>query len=383
MEQAEFCCWTTYGDRSGRSAGLKTQYPGHFPAASTVLYPREVTSPNIARLLLQSTIYGLGDPSLPASVPTVNRCISRARRPVVNILAGSSKASGQDISFAEENATDSNNLERAKEATEGIIGVIDALSELVVSRKRPNAKPTVISQGPFKIALQRQSCRDTGPQIVRPTGESDTWFRIPEFSTLFGQSCGESIAIENYETSLNPYFYANNSDKIKSPVASLKFRSDTGPVKVRNLQVPIDIMMPQKPGAVVVQTESGETTPTGQDVMSVHNINITEDASSVHVTVTPDIEGIPVRLFLGINSAPSRRVFSKATSLPSAVEALYSIPLGNSYLRPDPFQWLLSASDLGLTGSEQLFLADLPAHELRFWGPASHQDKELCNLDEV
>ncbi|CAH1259007.1 MATN2 [Branchiostoma lanceolatum] len=289
-------------------------------------------------------------------ITQVERTSSVMMAAAVNVLAGSSKASGQDMNSAEENATDSNDPERAKEATEGIISVIDALSELVVSRKRPNAKPTVISQGSFKIALQRQSCRDTGPQIVRPTGESDTWFRIPEFSMLFGQSCGESIAIENYETSLNPYFYANNSDKIKSPVASLKFRSDSGPVKVSNLQVPIDIMMPQKPGAVVVQTERGETTPTGQGIMSVHKINITEDASSVHVTVTPDIEGIPVRLFLGINSAPSRQVFKRATSLPSAVDSLYSIPLGDSYLRPDPFQWLLSASDLGLTGSEQLFL---------------------------
>ncbi|XP_019624447.1 PREDICTED: uncharacterized protein LOC109470106 [Branchiostoma belcheri] len=188
---------------------------------------------------------------------------------VVNVLASSSKSSGQGIDTAEGNTTDTNNLAKAKEAVDGIIGVIDSLSELVISRKRPDAEPTVISQGPFQIALQRQSCRDTGPQIVRPTGQSDTWFRIPGFSTLFGQSCGQSISMENYETSLNPYFYANNSDKIKSPVASLKFRSDSGPVEVNDLQVPIDVMMPQKPGTVVVQTERGETTPTGQDVMSV------------------------------------------------------------------------------------------------------------------
>ncbi|XP_078665528.1 uncharacterized protein LOC144907954 [Branchiostoma floridae x Branchiostoma belcheri] len=349
-------------------------------AALTTIKPTSVSSVNLVASALGSATSGGDDVSADAQVATarslknmgeflqslppeeleitqVEKTSSVMFAAVVNVLASSSKASGQGIDSAEENATDTNNLAKAKEAVDGIIGVIDSLSELVISRKRPDAKPTVISQGPFQIALQRQSCRDTGPQIVRPTGQSDTWFRIPGFSTLFGHSCGQSISIENYETSLNPYFYANNSDKIKSPVASLKFRSDSGPVEVNDLQVPIDVMMPQKPGTVVVQTERGETTPTGQDVMSVHNFTITEGASSVHVTVTPDVEGIPLRLFLGINSAPSRKVFRKATSMPSVVGSLYSIPLGNnSYLRPDPFQWLLPASDLGLTGSEQLFL---------------------------
>ncbi|XP_078670979.1 polycystin-1-like protein 2 [Branchiostoma floridae x Branchiostoma belcheri] len=349
-------------------------------AALTTIKPTSVSSVNLVASALGSATSGGDDVSADAQVATarslknmgeflqslppeeleitqVEKTSSVMFAAVVNVLASSSKASGQGIDSAEGNTTDTNNLAKAKEAVDGIIGVIDSLSELVISRKRPDAEPTVISQGPFKIALQRQSCRDTGPQIVRPTGQSDTWFRIPGFSTLFGQSCGQSISIENYETSLNPYFYANNSDKIKSPVASLKFRSDEGPVEVNDLQVPIDVMMPQKPGTVVVQTERGETTPTGQDVMTVHNFTITEGAGSVHVTVTPGVEGIPVRLFLGINSAPSRQAFRKATSVPSAVGSLYSIPLGNnSYLRPDPFQWLLSASDLGLTGSERLFL---------------------------
>ncbi|XP_078585297.1 uncharacterized protein LOC144867284 isoform X2 [Branchiostoma floridae x Branchiostoma japonicum] len=348
--------------------------------ALTTIKPTSVSSVNLVASALGSATGGGGEVSVDARAATakylknmgeflqslppeeleitqVERTSSVMFEAIVNVLASSSKVPGRAISSAEGNTTDSEDLERAKEATEGIMGVIEDLSELVISRKRPNAKPTVISQGPFKIALQRQSCRDTGQQIVRPTGQSDTWFRIPKFSTLFGESCGESIAIENYETSLNPYFYANNSDKIKSPVASLKFKSDSGPVEVNDLQIPVDVMLPQKPGVVVVQTERGETTPTSRNVMSVHNFSITEDASSVHVTVTPDVEGIPVRLFLGINSAPSRQVFDDATTVPSSAESAYSIPLGNnSYLRPDPFQWLLSASDLGLTGSERLFL---------------------------
>ncbi|CAH1259009.1 PKDREJ [Branchiostoma lanceolatum] len=275
---------------------------------------------------------------------------------VVNVMAGSSRASDQAKS-SEEGETDSDQLEKAKEATKNIFDAIDTMNGLMLNRKRPNEKPTVINQGPFEMALQRQNCRDMRPQIVRPSANSDTWFRIPDASALFGQSCRQSVGFENYHTSLNPYSYADNSDKIKSPVASLKFRSDSGPVGVNNLQVPIDVMMPQKPGAVVVQTERGETTPTGQDVMSMHSFNVTEADSSVHVTVTPDVEGIPVRLFLGINSAPSRRVYNWTTSVPLAVDSLYSIPLrNNTYLRPDPFQWFLSASDLELTGSEQLFL---------------------------
>ncbi|XP_035672782.1 uncharacterized protein LOC118413477 isoform X2 [Branchiostoma floridae] len=275
---------------------------------------------------------------------------------VVNVMAGSSKVSDKSKS-SEDGETDSDQLEKAKQATQDIFNAIDTMNELMINRKRPNEKPTVITQGPFEMALQRQNCRDMRSQIVRPSENSDTWFRIPDASALFGQSCGQSVGLENYHTSLNPYSYADTSGKIKSPVASLKFRGDSGPVGVNDLQVPIDVMMPQKPGAVVVQAERGQTTPTGQDVMSMHTFNVTEAESSVHVTVTPDVEGIPVRLFLGINSAPSRQVYNRTASLPLVVDSLYSIPLGNNtYLRPDPFQWFLAASDLELTGSEQLFL---------------------------
>ncbi|XP_019624434.1 PREDICTED: polycystic kidney disease protein 1-like 2 [Branchiostoma belcheri] len=348
-------------------------------SALTTIKPTSVSSVNLVASALGSATSGGDDVSADSQVAAANSLKNMAGflqslppedleigqieksssfmfTAVVNIMAGSSKVSDKTkIS----NETDNDQVEKAKKTTQGIFAAIDTMNELMLARKRPNEKPTVIQQGPFEMALQRQNCRDMRSQIVRPSENSDTWFRIPDASTLFGQSCGrgQSVGFENYHTSLNPYSYAGNSDKIKSPLASLKFRSDSGPVGVNDLQVPIDVMMPQKPGTVVVQTERGETTPTGQDVMSMHSFNVTEADSSVHVTVTPHVEGIPIRLFLGINSAPSRQVYNWTTSLPLAVDSMYSIPLGNnSYLRPDPFQWFLSASDLGLTGSEQLFL---------------------------
>ncbi|XP_078670967.1 uncharacterized protein LOC144911067 isoform X2 [Branchiostoma floridae x Branchiostoma belcheri] len=346
-------------------------------SALTTIKPSSVSSVNLVASALGSATSGGDDVSADSQVAAANSLKNMAGflqslppedleigqieksssfmfTAVVNVMAVSSKASEKAKTS---NGTVSDELEKAKKTTQDIFAAIDTMNELMLARKRPNEKPTVIQQGPFEMALQVQNCRDMRSQIVRPSENSDTWFRIPDASALFGQSCGQSVGFENYHTSLNPYSYAGNSDKIKSPVASLKFRSDSGPIGVNDLQVPIDVMMPQKPGTVVVQTERGETTPTGQDVMSMHSFNVTEADSSIHVTVTPDVEGIPVRLFLGINSAPSRQVYNWTTSLPLAVDSMYSIPLGNnSYLWPDPFQWFLSASDLGLTGSEQLFL---------------------------
>ncbi|XP_078670977.1 polycystin-1-like protein 2 isoform X2 [Branchiostoma floridae x Branchiostoma belcheri] len=273
----------------------------------------------------------------------------------INVLQGSAaiseKVKGQDNSEGQ--------LEKTKNATTAIFETVNVLNELVLTRKRPNESPTVIVQGPFQMALQKQNCPDMGEQIVRTSDDSGTWFRIPDASVLFGNSCPDTVGFENYQTTLNPYSYAGNSDQVKTTVASLQFRSDAGALEVNDLQKTIDVVTRRKDGSVEVRTQRGATVTSGQDAMSVHEFNLTDSGSdsAVLISVTPDQPGVPVRLYLRSQHPPTREVYNLTTTLPLGEDQLYSIPLGNNTeIRSDPYQWLLSAEWLREMNQQRYFV---------------------------
>ncbi|XP_035672187.1 polycystic kidney disease protein 1-like 2 [Branchiostoma floridae] len=273
---------------------------------------------------------------------------------VINVLEGSvttaEKVKGEDDS--------SGQLEKTENATKAIFDTVNVMNELVLTRKRPNESPTVIVQGSFELALQKQSCGDMGEQIVRTSDRGGTWFRIPDASVLFGSSCPETgVGFENYQTTLNPYSYARNSDQIKTTVASLQFRSDAGTLEVNDLQKRIDVVTSRKDGSVQVLTQRGATVPSGQDAMLVHEFNLTDSDSSVLISVTLDPPDVPVRLYLRSHLPPSRDVFNLTTTLPLDENKLYSIPLGNNTeISADPYQWLVPAESLRGNDGKRYFV---------------------------
>ncbi|XP_066275447.1 polycystin-1-like protein 2 [Branchiostoma lanceolatum] len=271
----------------------------------------------------------------------------------INVLQGSvitsEKVRGQDNS--------SGQLEKTENATTAIFDTVNVLNELVLTRKRPSESPTVIVQGPFEMALQKQNCRDIAQQIIRTSDTGGTWFRIPDASVLFGNSCPDTVGFENYQTTLNPYSYASNSDQVKTTVASLQFRSDAGTLEVNDLQKTIDVVTSRKDGSVEVRAQRGATVPSGQDVMSVHEFNLTDSGSSMHISVIPDQPSVPVRLYLRSQHPPTRDVFNLTTTLPLDEDQLYSIPLGNNtQVTADPYQWIVSSEWLSAVDERRYFV---------------------------
>ncbi|XP_035672975.1 polycystic kidney disease protein 1-like 2 [Branchiostoma floridae] len=254
----------------------------------------------------------------------------------INVMAGSSHA----VEKAKHTADAGGNIQNVQHSTTAIFDTMNTMNELLLHGKRPGEKPTVFVQDEFEMSLTKQRCRNMGAQIVSTSGgagKAGSWFRIPDTSVLFGQACGDSVGSENYQTTLNPFGYASNADMVKSSVAALQFRTDSGALPVHNLTQPIEVVTPRKDGAVAVRTERAATAPIGHNLMTVHKFNVTGEGA-VHITLQPDEEGATVHLYLRHLAPPTRSTFNWTFTLPQAPEQLYTIPMDDKKdIRADPY----------------------------------------------
>ncbi|XP_078663585.1 polycystin-1-like protein 2 [Branchiostoma floridae x Branchiostoma belcheri] len=256
----------------------------------------------------------------------------------INVMTGSSHAVEKANRTGD--AADQEKIQNVQKSTTSIFDAINTVNDLLLRGKRPNEKPTVFVQDQFQMSLAKQRCRNMGAQIVSTSGgagETGSWFRIPDASVLFGETCVDSVGSENYQTTLNPFGYASNADMVKSSVAALQFRTERGALPVHNLTQPVEVVTPRKDGAVTVRTERAATAPIGHNLLTVHKFNVTGEGS-VHITLQPDEDNATVRLYLRHQAPPTRSTFNRTYTLPQPPEQLYSIPIDNTKdIRADPY----------------------------------------------
>ncbi|XP_078607411.1 polycystin-1-like protein 2 isoform X2 [Branchiostoma floridae x Branchiostoma japonicum] len=275
---------------------------------------------------------------------------------LVNVMRASSYSS-VEAKTKLTGRTKTDKLQQTQTATGRVFEALDAMNDVVLRRKRPNEKPTLLQQDNFELSLRKQTCDQMSPQIVTTTEANGGWFRTPDASVLFGENtCKEPIDSETYQTTLNPYEYAGDSDRIQSSVGALKYKNDAGVLAVSNLESPVEVVVKRK-GAVQVQTEQGRTGRTGTGFMSIHSFNVTEEENSIHVMVTPDLKWVPIRLYLWRQDQPIRGQHGWNVTLPLSPDQLYSVRwLDGENITADPYSWYWTPEDLASGDGETYYL---------------------------
>ncbi|KAI8496966.1 hypothetical protein Bbelb_256210 [Branchiostoma belcheri] len=275
---------------------------------------------------------------------------------LVNVLRASSYSS-EEAKSSLTGSTKTDRLQQTQATTSKVFEALNTMNDVVLSRKRPNEKPTLLQQDNFELSLRKQTCDQMGSQIVATTEANGGWFRTPNASILFGDNtCSKPIGSETYQTTINPYEYAGDSDRIQSSVGALKYKNDVGELTVSNLEIPVEVVVKRK-DTVQVQTERGRTGRTGTSVMSIHSFNVTEEENSIHVIVTPDLNWVPIQLYLWRHDEPIKGQHGWNVTLPLSSDQLYSVRwLDGEDITADPHSWFWTPQELATGEGQRYFL---------------------------
>ncbi|XP_078688578.1 polycystin family receptor for egg jelly-like isoform X2 [Branchiostoma floridae x Branchiostoma belcheri] len=275
---------------------------------------------------------------------------------LVNVMRASSYSS-QEAKSRLTGRTKADRLQQTQVATSTVFGALNTMNDVVLSRKRPNEKPTLLQQDNFELSLRKQTCDQMSSQIVTTTEANGGWFRTPDASILFGEyTCSEPVDSETYQTTLNPYEYSSDSDRIQSSVGALKYKNDRGELTVSNLESPVEVVVERR-DAVQVQTERGRTGRAGTGVMSIHSFNVTDEENSIHVIVTPDLNWVPIRLYLWRQDQPIKGQYGWNVTLPLSSDQLYSVRwLDGEDITADPYSWFWTPEELATGEGQRYYL---------------------------
>ncbi|KAI8510717.1 hypothetical protein Bbelb_116330 [Branchiostoma belcheri] len=244
-----------------------------------------------------------------------------------------------------------------KIATQTTFDAIGKLNVAVLDQKVPGESPTTFSVGEFNLAVEKQRCDSTNgqPQVFRANDQlgSSTFFVVSSLSGLLGDSCEteEDVGIENFKTPRNPYAFANTSDDVKSEVGGLQFLRNGRPLEIRDLTDPVEVFtrrLSESSQNGRIMTELGTTAPSGSNAIRTHQFNMTE-GRSLHLTVTPHLVNVSVRLYLKRGDEP-RRIdeFDRNTTLPLSDDAdLFTLSLGpTETMTADRWTWFIPGNDV-------------------------------------
>ncbi|XP_078682392.1 polycystin-1-like protein 2 [Branchiostoma floridae x Branchiostoma belcheri] len=280
-------------------------------------------------------------------------------RACVNILRAST-ASATKSKELPSSETRGLHLDKNKIATQTTFDAIGKLNVAVLDQKVPGESPTTFSVGEFNLAVEKQRCDSTNgqPQVFRANGQlgSSTFFVVPSLSGLLGDSCEtkEDVGIENFKTPRNPYAFATTSEDVKTEVGGLQFLRNGRPLVIRDLTDPVEVFtqrLSESSQNGRIMTELGMTAPSWSKAISTHQFNMTE-GRSLHLTVTPHLVNVSVRLYLKRGDEP-RRIdeFDRNTTLPLSDDAdLFTLSLGTTEtMTADRWTWFIPGNDVDST----------------------------------
>ncbi|KAI8502519.1 hypothetical protein Bbelb_201070, partial [Branchiostoma belcheri] len=272
---------------------------------------------------------------------------------VVNTLqASSTSATAQRRAGASEDGQ--TQLAKNQQATTTMFGAMGNVNGAILDRKTPDESKTTFEFGTFGIAVDKERCSVTSsaPKVIRTSETSRNFFVVPGTSTLLGGSCrGESsVGTENFQSKKNPYAYSGSSDTVESSVNGLQVRGKGGPLAVSRLTEPVQIVTERTEG-LPAATEQGSTVPSWQQAMSMHSFNVSEEGSSIHITVLSVGQNVSLRLYLKRNNRPTRTDFDLNTTLPRPHDETFTIQLGNNQsMDQSVFNWFISADEIVTVG---------------------------------
>ncbi|XP_078670492.1 uncharacterized protein LOC144910851 isoform X5 [Branchiostoma floridae x Branchiostoma belcheri] len=249
--------------------------------------------------------------------------------------------------------TETDNLEKNKNATTQVLKTINTFGTLLLSRKTRDDKPTLLKSKGFVLSLANTSCDKLAERIIRTEEQIGAFFYLPEKAA---QKIGclnklnESVGSKTFWTQQNPHGYSPNADDVRTGVQALSFERRNG-VRVRELE---DLQNDARIQLITTRTDqendltiSGTTQPENSGNITVHNFNISKAGTSLHIVLQTQNDSAPLRLFLqrGTDASPDRYTWNM--SLPFApTSPAWSTRLS---VTSDPYTWFLSQEELNIT----------------------------------
>ncbi|XP_019627679.1 PREDICTED: uncharacterized protein LOC109472382 isoform X5 [Branchiostoma belcheri] len=249
--------------------------------------------------------------------------------------------------------TETDNLEKNKNATTQVLKTINTFGTLLLSRKTRDDKPTLLKSKGFVLSLANTSCDKLAERIIRTEEQIGAFFYLPEKAA---QKIGclnklnESVGSKTFWTQQNPHGYSPNADDVRTGVQALSFERRNG-VRVRELE---DLQNDARIQLITTRTDqenditiSGTTQPENSGNITVHNFNISKARTSLHIILQTQNDSAPLRLFLqrGTDASPDRYTWNM--SLPFApTSPAWSTRLS---VTSDPYTWFLSQEELNIT----------------------------------
>ncbi|XP_035673831.1 uncharacterized protein LOC118414131 isoform X4 [Branchiostoma floridae] len=242
-------------------------------------------------------------------------------------------------------------VEKNKEATTRVLGTINTFGTILLSRKTRDDKPTLLVSKGFLLSLANTSCERLGERTIRTDEERvGAFFFLPEKAAkqmdCFQKRNG-SVGSKTFWTQENPHGYSPNSGDVKTGVQALSFERKEGAViRLNELQdeARIQLITPridQNNDFII----NGTTQPESSGNITVHNFNISEPGTSLHIFLESQDDQVPLRLFLQRGADASPTDYSWNTSLPLTKKS----PQWSRNVSADPFSWFLSQEELNIT----------------------------------
>ncbi|XP_035689206.1 uncharacterized protein LOC118424656 [Branchiostoma floridae] len=139
-------------------------------------------------------------------------------------------------------------LEKNREATTTTFQALDVLDDIYLINMMPAYDDGDLFADIFTskvhVRIKREDPADSSEQLYTVAGASDSFVRVPSFSSLAGDGClgGETAGVQFLESNFNPFEYSNNSRLVESDVVGLAVKCGNSTFPVSGLSEPIDIL---------------------------------------------------------------------------------------------------------------------------------------------
>ncbi|XP_078573092.1 polycystin-1-like protein 2 [Branchiostoma floridae x Branchiostoma japonicum] len=248
-------------------------------------------------------------------------------------------------------------LEKNKKATTTIFQALDVLDDIYLINMMPAYNDDDLFADIFTskihVKIKREDPADSSEQLYTVAGVSDSFVRVPSFSSLAGDGClgGKTVGVQFLESNFNPFEYSNNSRLVESDVVGLAVKCDNSTLPVSGLSEPIDILA-RRENKSLDEMMSIFTTSSRLGDISLFHIYARRNMSAMGFSLDFNSTLFPhdVTLWLRKHQPPTPDTYDWTATLPVPEDQLFTVPwINETSLVSSAYQWLLPEDEIAIT----------------------------------
>ncbi|XP_035689707.1 polycystic kidney disease protein 1-like 2 [Branchiostoma floridae] len=251
----------------------------------------------------------------------------------------------------------SNMLEKNKEATTRTFQALDVLDDIYLINMMPAYDDDNLFADIFTskihVKIKREDPADSSEELYTVAGVSDSFVRVPSFSSLAGDGClgGKTVGVQFLESNFNPFEYSNNSRLVESDVVGLAVKCDNSTLPVSGLSEPIDILA-RRENKSLDELMYIFTSSSRLGDISLFHIYARRNMSAMGFSLDYNITLFPhdVTLWLRKHQPPTPDTYGWTATLPVPENQLFTVPwINETSLLSSAYQWLLLEDEIAIT----------------------------------